>query len=60
GESTTRFNMAMLYRDRGELAVAVAHLERVVALDRQVQHPDLESDMALLEKVRAELAAQNK
>lgn len=58
GESDTRYNLAMLYWDAGQLAAAVAELERVVELRRTIQHPDLEDDMAMLARVRAELAAQ--
>ncbi len=57
-ESITRYNMATIYRAEGRLAEAVAQLKRVVELDRLVQHPDLESDMALLAQVQAELAQQ--
>ena len=32
----------------------MAELEQVVELDRQVDHPDLESDTAMLEQVRRE------
>ena len=46
--------MATVYRTEGRLAEAVAQLERVVELDRLVQHPDLESDMAFLAQVQAE------
>jgi hypothetical protein len=34
----------------------VAELEIVVALDRAVQHPDLDADTAMLQRVRAEAA----
>ena len=54
GESITRYNMATVYRTEGRLAEAVAQLERVVELDRLVQYPDLESDMAFLAQVQAE------
>jgi tetratricopeptide (TPR) repeat protein len=55
GEATTRYNIAMVHRGAGRLVEAVAELELVVALDAAVQHPDLESDTAMLEQVRAEL-----
>jgi tetratricopeptide (TPR) repeat protein len=58
GESVTRYNVAMIYRAQGRLAEAVAELKRVVELDRLVQHPDLESHVATLARVEAELAAQ--
>ena len=48
--------MAMIYRAQGRLQEAVTELRRVVDLDRQVQHPDLESDLAMLAEVEAELA----
>jgi tetratricopeptide (TPR) repeat protein len=54
GESVTRYNMAMIYRVQGQLAEAVAALRQVVALDEQVQHPDLESDRAVLCQVEQE------
>ncbi|SDT07549.1 hypothetical protein SAMN04489716_2435 [Actinoplanes derwentensis] len=56
GEAATRYNMAMRYRDSGDLAATVAQLEQVVELDRQVEHPDLADDTAMLEQVRRELA----
>jgi Tetratricopeptide repeat len=57
GEAVTRYNMAMVYRDAGRLMEAVTELELVVGLQTAVQHPDLEADTAMLEKVRAELLA---
>jgi len=57
GEAVTRYNIAMIHRDAGRLAEAVQELEITVALDRAVQHPDLEADTAILEKVRAEITA---
>ena len=54
GESVTRYNLAMIYRAQGRLAEAVAALRQVVALDQQVQHPDLESDQAMLRQVEQE------
>ena len=55
GEAVTRYNVAMIYRALGRLSDAVSELEIVVELDRQVQHPDLESDTATLNQIRAEL-----
>jgi tetratricopeptide (TPR) repeat protein len=57
GEAVTRYNMAMIHRARGELDRAVAELEQVVELDRQVSHPDLQSDTEMLHLVRQELAS---
>jgi tetratricopeptide (TPR) repeat protein len=54
GESVTRYNMAMIYREQGQLAEAVAALRQVVALDAQVQHPNLEADQAVLRQVEQE------
>ena len=54
-ESVTRYNMAMIYRAEGRYSEAVAQLRQVVELDRMVQHPDLESDMAMLAEMEAEL-----
>jgi tetratricopeptide (TPR) repeat protein len=54
GESVTRYNMAMIYRVQGQLAAAVAALRQVVALEKQVQHPDLASDQAMLRQVEQE------
>jgi hypothetical protein len=56
GEAITRYNLAMIYRDRREMDRAVGELEQVVELDRQVSHPDLASDTAMLERVRQERA----
>ncbi len=50
--------MAVIYRAQGALERAVTELRKVVELDRQVQHPDLESDLAFLKKVEAEWAAR--
>jgi Tfp pilus assembly protein PilF len=55
GEAVTRYNLAMAYRDGGDLVRAVAELEQVVDLDRQVEHPDLADDTAILAQVRREL-----
>jgi len=55
GESVTRYNLAMVYEHLGQLAEAVAELEQVVALDEATSHPDLASDRATLERVRARL-----
>ena len=52
--------MAMIHRAQGELGRAVAELEQVVELDRQVSHPDLQSDTELLHRVRQELADSNR
>jgi hypothetical protein len=41
----------------GELDRAVTELEQVVELDRQVGHPDLQSDTEMLHRVRQELAS---
>jgi hypothetical protein len=46
----------MMHRQLGELDQAVTELELVVELDRQVGHPDLQSDTAMLERVRQERA----
>ncbi|MCX6048513.1 MAG: tetratricopeptide repeat protein [Chloroflexi bacterium] len=59
GESVTRYNMAMVYVNLGQLAEAVEELERVVAIEEAVGHPDLASDRATLARVRALLAKAN-
>ena len=59
GEAVTRYNIAMIQRARGNLVEAVAELEQVVELDRQVQHPDLESDTRMLQQIREELRLMN-
>ena len=51
--------MAMIHHARGELDRAVAELEQVVELDRQVGDPDLQSDTEMLHRVRQELASSN-
>jgi hypothetical protein len=56
----TRYNMAMIYRAQGELGQAVAEQEQVVELDRQVGHPDLQSDTEMLHRVRQELASPDR
>jgi len=57
GESVTLYNMALIYRDQGEYRTAIEALEQVVALDEAVAHPDLESDRAMLARVRVAAAA---
>jgi tetratricopeptide (TPR) repeat protein len=54
GEAVSRFNIAMIHRKRGDLDEAIRELEQVVELDRQIGHPDLDADTAVLEKVRDE------
>jgi len=46
----------MVHRDQGNLTQAIDELATVVDLDQQVDHPDLESDTAMLSQVRTELA----
>ncbi|MFC4066736.1 hypothetical protein [Actinoplanes subglobosus] len=48
----------MAYRDSGDLVAAVAQLEQVVELARQVGHPDLADGTAMLEQVRQKLAQE--
>jgi hypothetical protein len=55
GEAVTRFNVPMVYRAEGDLARAVAELERVVELDPEVEHPELQADIEVLEQVRREM-----
>jgi tetratricopeptide (TPR) repeat protein len=59
GEAVTRYNVAMIHRAQGELDRAVAELEQVVELDRQVGRPDLQSDTEMLRRVRQELAGSD-
>jgi tetratricopeptide (TPR) repeat protein len=54
-EAVTRYNLAIIHRAEGEFGRAVAELEQVVELDRQVSNPELQSDIELLEQVRQEL-----
>jgi hypothetical protein len=56
-ESTTRFNLALLYHTQGRLAEAVKELRQAIALESLAGHPDLESDAALLAKFERQLAA---
>ena len=58
-EAVTRYNVAMIHRAQGELDRSVAELEQVVELDRQVGHPDLQSDTEMLHRVRQELASSD-
>lgn len=52
GEAVTRYNLAMIHRADGDLDRAILQLEHVVELDRQVEHPDLDDDIAVLEQLR--------
>ena len=58
-EAVTRFNVAMIRRAEEELGGAVAELEQVVELGRQVSHPDLQSDIEMLGRVREELGSSD-
>ena len=58
-EAVTRYNVAMIHPAEGEFGRAVAELERVVELDRQVSHPGLQSDTEMLHRVRQELASSD-
>lgn len=51
-----RYNIAIVHRVEGDLDRAITELEHVVELDRQIGHPDLASDTATLEWLRAESA----
>jgi hypothetical protein len=59
GEAVTRYNVAMIHRAQGELGRAVAELEQVVELGRQVSSPDLQSDTEMLHRVRQELVSSD-
>ena len=51
-------NMAMLHEKKGNFSEAVRMLERVVAIEEQVGHADLESDRAELERFKKRLAGR--
>ena len=51
--AVTLFNMAMFHEKKGNLSEAVGVLERAVAIDEQIGHPNLESDRAVLERLRS-------
>jgi tetratricopeptide (TPR) repeat protein len=57
GEAVTLFNIAHIRAGNGELAKAIALLERAVTIDAAIQHPDLASDRAYLEHLRAKQLA---
>jgi len=50
----------MIHRADGDLDQAIHELEHVVDLDRQVQHPDLDDDTAVLEQLRRQRAETQK
>jgi tetratricopeptide (TPR) repeat protein len=56
GEAVTRFNIAMVHQNEGQLDLAISELERVVDLDRQVANPHLQSDTAVLDRLRQQRA----
>jgi tetratricopeptide (TPR) repeat protein len=60
GEAVTSYNSASIYYRSGQLAQAVEYLAQCVKLDKQVQHPNLASDQALLTSWQQELAGQPK
>ncbi len=55
GQAVTRFNIAMIYRAQDKLEEAVHELQLVVAIDRQIGHPDLASDTDALNQTITEL-----
>ncbi len=57
GEAVTMYNMAAIYEGKGDYAEAVRLLEQVVAIDKAINHSDLESDIAVLEYIHGKLAA---
>jgi tetratricopeptide (TPR) repeat protein len=57
GEAVTLFNIAHLRDEEGNTAEAIALLERVVEIDMAIEHPDLASDRAALEGMRAKQQA---
>jgi hypothetical protein len=58
GEAVTLFNMATALESQGLYAQAIPLLEQVVAIDKAIGHPDLESDAAVLERVRSKVNAE--
>jgi hypothetical protein len=58
GERITRYNMGLVYEDMGHLARAEEELKIVVELDAAIEHPDLASDRAALERVQAKRASK--
>ena len=52
GEAVAYYNIGMIYRDQGDLDTAIEYIERTVKLDEEIQHPDLESDRQMLEKLK--------
>lgn len=58
GESVTRYNLAMVYRQQGRLREAAEEPKQGVGLDASVQNPDLEQHRAMLARVEAERRAQ--
>jgi tetratricopeptide (TPR) repeat protein len=59
GESVTCFNIGMIYRDLGQLEEAIRYVECCVELDEAIHHPDLESDRAMLNRLRATLSGSS-
>jgi hypothetical protein len=46
----------MIYEEQDNLAEAVKLLKRVVEIDEQLGHPDLEEDREALERVRGKVS----
>ena len=53
-ESVSLYNMAMLYRYKGDLDQAITAMKRVVAIDEQLARPDFDADQAILDELYAE------
>jgi tetratricopeptide (TPR) repeat protein len=60
GEAATLFNVAMLRDREGNTEEAITLLERVVALDEAIRRPTLESDRAVLARLRAKRRAPSR
>jgi tetratricopeptide (TPR) repeat protein len=58
GEAVTSYNIASIYYGQGQLAQAIEYLTHCIELDKQVQHPDLANNEALLAEWQQELAGK--
>ena len=53
-EGVSLYNMAMLYRYKGDVDQAIEAMKRVVSIDEQLARPDLDADQAILDELYTE------
>jgi tetratricopeptide (TPR) repeat protein len=57
-ERDTRYSIVEIFRSQDRFNDALEQLEQIIALDRFLSHPNLESDLALLDEIKDAVAVQ--